>query len=50
MIQFHETKMGQKFFMGDFPKFIKEVGRLADAIEESNRIAKEKEAKEEKKD
>lgn len=49
MPQFFETVMGKRFFEHQLPTLIKEVGRLADAIEESNKIAKEnKEEREEK--
>ena len=33
MIQFHETGYGHRFFEQQFPKLIKEIGRLADAVE-----------------
>lgn len=33
MAQFHETQMGQKFFMRDMPELIKGINRLADAME-----------------
>ena len=33
MADFHETRMGQEFFLKNFPKLIKEVGRIADALE-----------------
>ena len=39
MIQFHETGYGRKFFDYQLPTLIKEIGRLADAVEESNRLA-----------
>ena len=33
MADFHETRMGQEFFLKNFPKLIKEVGRIADSLE-----------------
>lgn len=40
MPQLHETLYGRKFFDSQLPALIKEIGRLADAIEESNRLAR----------
>ena len=37
-MEFFETGYGRKFFDCQFPQLIKEVGRLADAIETANRI------------
>ena len=33
MSEFHETRMGQEFYLKNFPKLIKEMGRIADALE-----------------
>lgn len=41
MDNFHLTKRGGKFFDIDFPAMVKATNRLADAIEESNRLKKE---------
>lgn len=38
MVQFHETMMGRKFYENDLPGLVKAVNRLADAVEESNRL------------
>ena len=38
MVQFHETKMGHIYYERTLPKLVREVGRLADALEESNRL------------
>lgn len=35
-IQFHETAMGKRFFDSQLPKLIKELGRIADALEKAN--------------
>ncbi|MBQ7428395.1 hypothetical protein [Butyrivibrio sp.] len=40
MIQFHETAYGKKFFDYQLPTLIKEIGRLADAVEELSKHAK----------
>ena len=40
-LQFHETVRGTRFFDHDVPKLIKSITRLADAIEESNRLQQE---------
>lgn len=34
---FHETIMGKRFFESQLPKLIKELGRIADALEEQNK-------------
>lgn len=39
MPQLHETLYRRKFFDSQLPALIKEIGRLADAVEESNRLA-----------
>lgn len=41
-MQLHETMTGKKFFESQLPKLIKELGRIADALEERNRLDKEK--------
>ena len=41
MDNFHLTKRGAKFFDCDFPAMVKATNRLAEAIEESNRLKKE---------
>lgn len=38
-VQFHETSYGRKFFDEQLPALIKEIGRLADAVEKYNRLA-----------
>ncbi len=40
--EFFQTQMGRKFYEHDFPALIKAVNRLADAMEESNRISEER--------
>ena len=42
MPTFHETGFGRKFFESQLPKLIKELGRIADALEKQNEL-KEKE-------
>ena len=39
-MNYFETMAGMKFTQGTIPHLIKEIGRLADAIEESNRLQK----------
>lgn len=41
-MQLHETSLGRRFFESQLPKLIKELGRIADALEKANEI-KEKE-------
>ncbi len=41
-MQFHETGLGRRFFESQLPKLIKELGRIADALEKQNEL-KEKE-------
>lgn len=36
MPQFHETIYGRDFFSHQLPKLIKEIGRVADALEKQN--------------
>lgn len=44
MPAFHETGLGKRFFESQLPKLIKEIGRVADALEKQNEIlSKEKE-------
>lgn len=40
MIKFHETKMGDHFFNYHVPAAIKAINRLAEALEEANRLKK----------
>ena len=42
MISFHETLLGKRFFESQLPKVIKELGRIANALEKANEL-KEKE-------
>lgn len=44
-MEFYQTVMGKRFFEGQMPKLIKEIGRLADAVETANRNPKEREPK-----
>ena len=37
-IDFHNTKYGQIFFFLHLPKLIREIGRLANAVESNNQI------------
>ena len=41
-IQFHETVMGKRFFDAQLPNLIRQLTRIADALEEANEL-KEKE-------
>ena len=41
-MQLHETGLGRRFFESQLPKLIKELGRIADALEKQNEL-KEKE-------
>lgn len=41
-MQLHETRYGIRFFDSQLPKLIKELGRIADALEKANEL-KEKE-------
>ena len=41
MNNFAQTRRGAKFFDCDFPAMVKAANRLAEAIEESNRLKKE---------
>ncbi len=41
MIQFHETGYGRAFFSGQLPALIKQIKRVADALEAQNKLAKE---------
>ena len=42
MPAFHETMYGKRFFESQLPTLIKELKRIADALEEANKIKKEK--------
>lgn len=42
MIPFHETGFGKRFFDSQLPKLIKELGRIADALEEQNKRERRK--------
>lgn len=42
MSELHETIMGRKFFMSDFPSLVKNVERVAAALEVQNKAAEEK--------
>ena len=48
MPELHETIMGRKFFMSDFPSLVKNVGRVAAALEVQNKAAEEKDGPKEK--
>ena len=48
MSELHETIMGRKFFMSDFPSLVKNVKRVADALEVQNKAAEEKAGPKEK--
>ena len=41
MPQFHETGYGRKFLEVQLPGLIKQLTRIADAMEESNKLRKE---------
>ena len=43
MSDFYQTIMGQKFFNGQLPELVRSINRLADAIEESNRLRQKEE-------
>lgn len=38
MPQFHETGMGKRFFDAQLPNLIRQIARVADALEEANRL------------
>ncbi len=40
-MQLHETSLGRRFFESQLPKLIKELGRIADALEKQNEIKQE---------
>lgn len=44
MAQFHETIFGKRFFERQLPDLIKQLSRIADALEKQNEL-KEKENK-----
>jgi hypothetical protein len=37
MIEFHNTKIGRKFFDADFPRLISVLERIANELEKSNK-------------
>lgn len=41
MAKFYETMFGKRFFDNQLPKLIKELGRIADALEKQNKILRE---------
>lgn len=43
MAQFHETMYGKRFFDNQLPALIKQLARIADALEEQNKPIIEKE-------
>lgn len=40
-MQLHETETGRRFFGSQLPKIIKALERIADALEEQNKMKKE---------
>lgn len=40
-MQLHETGLGRRFFESQLPKLIKELSRIADALEKQNEIKQE---------
>ena len=38
MVEFFQTRMGQIFYEGMFPRLVRAVERLADAIEKANEL------------
>ena len=48
MPQFHETRMGQKFFCYDVPQLIKGMERMADKLEKLEKRLEKQEQKESK--
>lgn len=40
-MDFFQTGMGQKYYNRDFPKMIKAMDRLAEAMEKSNQLKEE---------
>lgn len=40
-MEFFQTREGHQFLFGTMPQLVKEIGRLADAIEKANKIAEE---------
>lgn len=48
MAELHETIMGRKFFMSDFPSLVKNAERVAAALEVQNKAAEEKAGPKEK--
>lgn len=39
MPDFHETRMGQEFFMKSFPKLVKDIERIANSLENKNGVS-----------
>jgi len=35
-MEFHETRMGKRFYEYDFPQMVRELKRIADAMEVAN--------------
>jgi hypothetical protein len=35
-MKLHETSMGRRFFEHDFPEMVKQLKRIADALEKTN--------------
>lgn len=42
MPNLHETILGKRFFESQLPKLIKELGRIADALEKQNELKEKK--------
>lgn len=42
-IQFHETILGKRFFEHQLPNLIRQLSRIADALEEQNENKEKKE-------
>ena len=40
-MEFFQTRGGHQFLFGTMPQLVKEIGRLADALEKANKIAEE---------
>lgn len=40
-MDFHQTRGGQQFLYGTMPKLVKEIARLADAVENLNKLLEE---------
>lgn len=46
MPQFYETWYGKRFFDNQLPKLIKELSRIADALEKANELKEKEKANE----